>query len=188
MVPPINEEDGDRSSLYDVKTSTVVPASSTGEDKMHQFSSLDLAMKLHYVTTVHFFGADAVEGLGIQDFKLSMFYWLQAYYPICGRIRRLDGGRPFLKCNDSGVRIVEAKCTKTLAEWMESTVAGDHHRLLVYHQPVLAHDFGFTPLVLLQVTDALACPGSAASGMIQAVDGLWIIAGVRGPGMGQNQA
>ncbi|KAH6778910.1 hypothetical protein C2S52_010147 [Perilla frutescens var. hirtella] len=139
--------------LRDIKLSTVVPASITGEDKNHHFTNLDLALKLHYITTVHFFGGDAAAGLTIHDFKKPMFLWLQLYYPISGRIRRQDGGgRPYIKCNDSGVRIVEATCTKTVAEWLAAVNGGDHHRLLVYDQPLLAHDFGFTPLVFLQLT------------------------------------
>ncbi|KAK6130533.1 hypothetical protein DH2020_035714 [Rehmannia glutinosa] len=151
MVSPI---DGEK-LIRDIKLSTVVPACITGEDKAHEFTDMDLAMKLHYITTVHFFGGDAAEGLSIQDLKTPMFQWLQHYYPICGRIRRRDGdggggGRPFVKCNDSGVRIVEAKCDKTVAEWLAVVGGGDRHRLLVYHQPLLARDFGFTPLVFLQ--------------------------------------
>lgn len=137
--------------IYDIRLSTVVPASITGEDKIHELTAMDLAVKLHHITTVHFFAGEATEGLTIQDFKKPMFQWLQLYYPICGRVRRHDGGRPFVKCNDSGVRIVEAKCAKTVAEWLETASGGDHHLRLVYHQPLLAHDFGFTPLVFLQV-------------------------------------
>ncbi|KAL6527298.1 hypothetical protein OROGR_016388 [Orobanche gracilis] len=142
-------------SIFDRRLSTVVPARITGEDKVHQFSAMDLAVKLHYITTVHFFGVDAAEELNIQDLKAPMFRWLQLYYPICGRIRRHDGGgRPFVKCNDSGVRIVEAKCRKTVAEWLSDFNSGDRRSqsLLVYHQPLLSHDFGFTPLVFLQLT------------------------------------
>ncbi|XP_011074277.1 protein ECERIFERUM 2 [Sesamum indicum] len=140
--------------IYDIKLSTVVPASITAEGKTRQLTNMDLAMKLHYITTVHFFGRDAAEGLSIQDLKNPMFQWLQPYYPICGRIRRHDGGgRPFIKCNDSGVRIVEAKCAKTVDEWLETVNGGDHHRLLVYKQPLVADNFGFTPLVFLQFTE-----------------------------------
>lgn len=143
------------SFVRDIKLSTVVPASITGEKKDFHFTNLDLAFKLHYVTTVHFFSEDAVAGLTIDDFKKPMFHLLQLYYPISGRLRRLDGGsgRPYIKCNDSGVRIVEATCTKVMAEWLAAANGGDHHRLLVYEQPVLAHDFGFTPLVFLQVSN-----------------------------------
>ncbi|KAG8369174.1 hypothetical protein BUALT_Bualt15G0123800 [Buddleja alternifolia] len=142
--------------IEEVKLSSVVPATITGEDKMsHRLKNMDLLMKVHYITTVHFFNREAVEGLSIQDLKKPMFEWLDLYYPICGRIRRHhdgDGGRPYVKCNDSGVRIVEASCSsKTVDEWLESMDGGDHHRLLVYHQP-LAHDLGFTPLVFLQFT------------------------------------
>ncbi|KAL3619598.1 hypothetical protein CASFOL_034510 [Castilleja foliolosa] len=141
------------SLISEIKLSTVVPASITEEDKAHhQFTAMDLAMKLHYINTVHFFGGDAAAGLSIQDLKAPMFPWLQLYYPICGRIRRHDGGRPFIKCNDSGVRIVEAKCSKTVEEWLAVIDSVDYHRQLVYHQPLMEHELGFTPLVFLQIT------------------------------------
>ncbi|GER47803.1 HXXXD-type acyl-transferase family protein [Striga asiatica] len=146
MASPI---ESDQSLIFDIKLSTVVPASITGEDKVREFTAADLAVKLHHITTVHFFSPEAAAGLSVQDLKAPMFQWLQLYYPISGRIRRHKaGGRPFVKCNDSGVRIVEAKCATTVEKWLAAE--GSHGRL-VYRQPMLARDLGFTPLVILQV-------------------------------------
>ncbi|KAL3830383.1 hypothetical protein ACJIZ3_019185 [Penstemon smallii] len=137
--------------IHDVKLSSVVPASITAEEKrQHQLTNMDLVMKLHYIKTVHFFERDTVQGLGVDELKKAMFVWLEMYYPICGRIRWSDGGgRPYVKCNDSGVRVVEAKCCKTMEEYWQLGI-GDFS-MLVYGQP-LAHDFGFTPLVFMQLT------------------------------------
>lgn len=140
--------------IYDKKMSSVVPGRITGAEKVvRDLNNMDLAMKLHYITGVYLFDKDAAQGLRIRDLKRPMFNWLELYHPVAGRIRRAedeDGRRrPFIKCNDSGVRIVEAKCTKTLREWLSS--AGGSFDPLAYDH-VLGPDLGFSPLVFVQFT------------------------------------
>ncbi|XP_015060148.1 protein ECERIFERUM 2 [Solanum pennellii] len=144
--------------ISDVKLSSVVPGRITGDDKLqHEFTNMDLIMKLHYIKALYFFKNEVVEGLHIHDLKLPMFNLLELYYPISGRIRRNDGGdggggggRPFMKCNDSGVRVVEAKCkNKTIDEWL--AMNDSDHDELVYDQ-LLGPDLGFSPLVFIQFT------------------------------------
>ncbi|KAK6930673.1 hypothetical protein RJ641_004767 [Dillenia turbinata] len=48
-----------------------------------------------------------------------MFFWLNPFYVIYGLFRRLDSGRPFIKCTDSGVRFIEAKSSKCLDDFLE---------------------------------------------------------------------
>ncbi|KAK4354748.1 hypothetical protein RND71_026942 [Anisodus tanguticus] len=141
--------------ISDVKLSSVVPASITGDDKVHEFTNMDLVMKLHYIKGVYFFKNDAVEGLHIPDLKQPMFQLLELYYQTSGRIRRSGGGdnscRPFIKCNDSGVRIVEAKCSnKTIDEWLAMNNACANEELS--YDQVLGPDLGFAPLVYIQFT------------------------------------
>lgn len=136
--------------------STVVPATVTGGDRCHKLTDVDLAMKLHYLRGLYFFSSDAVEGLTISDFKKPMFQWLDLYHTVSGRVRRSENGRPVVKCNDGGVRIVEAHSRRTLEEWL----AVDKHSLqqqLVYSQ-ALGPDLSFSPLVYLQFT-WLKCGG-----------------------------
>lgn len=159
--------------VYNKRLSSVVPARITRAEKLvRDLKNMDLAMKLHYITAVYFFDKDAAKGLKIGDLKKPMFNCLELYYPVAGRIRTADdddddnddhrvgdgGGRrrrrcrPFIKCNDSGVRIVEAKCTKTLAEWLSSPAhsSGGSFDQLVYDH-VLGPDLGFSPLLFVQV-------------------------------------
>ncbi|CAN4115176.1 unnamed protein product [Withania somnifera] len=127
--------------ISDVRISSVVPR----------------IMNLHYIKSLYFFKNDAVEGLDIHDLKLPMFQLLELYYQTSGRIRRSgDGsgsGRPYIKCNDSGVRIVEAKCeSKTIDEWLDMvTEDACLNEELVYHL-VLGPDLAFSPLVFIQFT------------------------------------
>lgn len=141
--------DGGDRPVYGLRLSSVVPATVTGEGKVHALSNMDLAMKLHYLRGIYFFRREAVEGLTIYDLKKPMFEWLQVYFAASGRVRRSERGRPVIKCNDSGVRIVEARSEKSLDEWMMV----DHHdlyNLLTYDQ-VIGPDIAFSPLVFIQV-------------------------------------
>ncbi|TXG52665.1 hypothetical protein EZV62_021834 [Acer yangbiense] len=134
-----------------LKLSSVVPAKPTG-NKDHQLSNMDLALKLHYIKAVYFFDAKAAQGLCIYDLKEPMFQLLELYYTASGRIRRSDddGGRPFIKCNDGGVRIVEAFCDMTVDEWL-AVKEDSRDDCLVYNQ-VLGPDLAFSPLVYVQFT------------------------------------
>ncbi|KAK1395994.1 Hydroxycinnamoyl-Coenzyme A shikimate/quinate hydroxycinnamoyltransferase-like protein [Heracleum sosnowskyi] len=141
--------------VYNKKISTVVPARMTPEEKsIHELSNMDLAMKLHYIRGVYLFESKAVEGLVILDIKRAFFLLLNVYFPASGRVRMSEkgGGRPTIRCNDSGVRIVEAQSSKKMEEWMD--MIKDDHSLndhLVYKH-VLGPDLGFSPLVYVQFT------------------------------------
>ncbi|XVF29025.1 hypothetical protein REPUB_Repub15cG0084200 [Reevesia pubescens] len=146
MVFPDQEHD----LVYNIRISSVGPGQVTGSDVVYNLSGLDLAMKLHYLKGVYFFSSQAVEGLTLMHMKETMFYWLNNYYIICGRIKRNESGRPYIKCNDCGVRFVEGVCDKTIDEWLE---IGDEslNNLLVYHRAI-GPELSFSPTVYLQVT------------------------------------
>lgn len=143
---------GENVEVYDVRLSSVVPASITGEDKVHELSNTDLMMKLHYVKGIYFFNSEAARGLSISDLKKPMFecLGLALHSPVSGRIRKSEDGRPFIKCNDTGVRVAEAKCSRTLDEWLAFNDDSLNDQL-VYSQ-FLGPDSGFTPLVFVQFT------------------------------------
>ncbi|XP_054805286.1 protein ECERIFERUM 26-like [Prosopis cineraria] len=152
MVFPQEEQ----SLVSDVRLSSVGPARVSGTDVFHSPSCLDLAMKLHYLRVVYFFHGDAARGLSIMKIKESMFSWFNHYFITCGRFRRSDSGRPYIKCNDCGARFIEGKCKKTLDDWLHMK-DWPLHRLLVSHQ-VIGPELSFSPPVLLQVTH-FACGG-----------------------------
>ncbi|KAI4317358.1 hypothetical protein L6164_025231 [Bauhinia variegata] len=145
MIPPQEE-----SLVYDVRLSSVGPGHISGSDQFHNPSGLDLAMKLHYLRVVYFFESEAAKDLTIMKIKESMFYWLIPHFIACGRFRKTESGRPFIKCNDCGARFIEAKCRKTLDEWLEMK-DWPLYKLLVSQQ-VIGPELSFSPLVLLQVT------------------------------------
>ncbi|CAH9065885.1 unnamed protein product [Cuscuta epithymum] len=144
------------SLVYNRRMSTVVPGAITGDDKVRHLSNADVAMKLHYIRGVYLFTSEAVGGISNGDLKDTMFPLLEAYYPVAGRIRNSpEDGRPFIKCNDSGVRIIEANCSRTVDEWMglmTDPSSSDSYSRLLYHDQVLGPDLGFSPLLFIQFT------------------------------------
>ncbi|KAF3793994.1 ECERIFERUM 1 protein [Nymphaea thermarum] len=149
-------------NISGIRISSVVPAHVTGDNVVHELSALDLAMRLHYVKVVYFFRKDQVQGLDIYQLKKPMFSLLDLYFPVAGRIRKSEsptaagtGPGPavppfYIKCNDGGVRIVEAKCAITLDEWLKSDESSLNCRLVA--QQVVGPQIGFSPLVYIQFT------------------------------------
>ncbi|CAI9271416.1 unnamed protein product [Lactuca saligna] len=138
------------SQFYDIKVTTVGPGYISGENAVQELTAMDLAMKLHYIRAVYYFRSPAFEGLSIVAIKEVIFKWHSKAYIPCGRLRRGDSGRPYIKCNDCGARMIEAKCNMTLDEWLES-VDDDKHKLLVPN-PVIGPDLPFSPPVFMQLT------------------------------------
>lgn len=141
--------DSGKSFVSNIKLSSVVPATATGDGKVHALSNMDLAMKLHYLKGIYFFSKEAVEGLTVFDLKNPMFELLRQYYPVSGRVRRLESGRPIIKCNDGGVRIVEAQMDKRVDELL----AMEEHDLYnsLTQDQVLGPDIAYSPLLFIQV-------------------------------------
>ncbi|CAJ1971669.1 unnamed protein product [Sphenostylis stenocarpa] len=133
------------------KISTVVPATPRGDEhSVWHLSSMDLLLKLYYIRALYFFINDAAQGLSIYDLKKPMFPLLDHVIHLSGRIRFSESGRPFIKCNDAGVRIAESHCDLTLLEWFHENGCSIHHGLL--HDHVLGPDLGFSPLVFVKFT------------------------------------
>lgn len=139
----------EESVVYDLRLSSVGPGRATGSNVFHNPGGLDLAMKLHYLKIIYFFDSEASKDLTIMKIKDAMFTWLNPYFITCGRLRRSESGRPFIKCNDCGARFIEAKCDKTLDEWL-AMKDWPLYKLLVSHQ-VIGPELSFSPTILLQV-------------------------------------
>lgn len=141
-----------------IRLSTVSTGTVTGENAVHELSNMDLAMKLHYIKTVCFYRKEAFEGFDIFALKDPMFVWLNVYCSIPGRVRRSDSGRPFIKCNDSGVRIIEANCNLTIDEWLDMKDYSLNKHL--FSNRILGPELIFSPTVLVQLTK-FKCGGMA---------------------------
>ncbi|GER41659.1 HXXXD-type acyl-transferase family protein [Striga asiatica] len=109
--------------IYDVKLSSVGPGNVTGPDSIFEPGSMGLAMKLHYLRGVYYLERPAFEGLSTLEIKEPMFTWLNQYPPTCGRFRRAESGRPYVKCNDCG--LTKFKCGAAAVGLSWAHVLGD---------------------------------------------------------------
>ena len=157
------EEEVAPGAVHGHRLSTVVPSSVTGEVD-YALADADLAFKLHYLRGAYYYPpGDVARGLTTKVLKDPMFPWLDDYFPVAGRVRRAEEGapapaggqpeaaarRPYIKCNDCGVRIVEAKCDRDMADWLRDD-APDRVRQLCYDK-VLGPELFFSPLLYVQV-------------------------------------
>ncbi|KAJ6825558.1 protein ECERIFERUM 26-like [Iris pallida] len=105
--------------------STAVPARMTVDHTDYQLSGMDLAMKLHYLRILYYFQpSEMIVGLTARErtsalLKDPLFMMLDRFRQVAGRIRKDGTGRPHIKCNDSGVRVVEVTCERSVEEWLE---------------------------------------------------------------------
>ncbi|CAN6871818.1 unnamed protein product [Brassica oleracea] len=138
--------------------STVGSARPTETGTVHQPTGLDLAMKLHYIKSVYIYSAETTRDLTVMHVKETFFTVLDQISWITGRLRRRDSGRPFIKCNDCGTRVVESQCDLTVDEWL---CAPDRSvdESLVYHQPI-GPELAYSPLIYIQMT-RFKCGGLA---------------------------
>lgn len=142
--------------IYNVKLSSVGPGEMTESDMKHEPTSIDLAMRLHYLKGVYYFKShEAFKNITIFQIKEAMFKWFCQFYVVCGRFRRSseDSGRPYIKCNDCGARLMEAECAKTIDEWLQLLDNTDNVSLqnnLIFGQPI-GPEIEFSPNVYLQV-------------------------------------
>ncbi|CAO2187465.1 unnamed protein product [Urochloa humidicola] len=156
-------------ALHSFRLSTVVPGSVTGEAVDYELADADLLHKLHYLRAVHVFRAPAPgdTAFAVRELKEPMFPWLDMYFPISGRLRRRQGaadsedtaaGRPYVRCNDCGVRFVEAACDATVDEWLEQEAErGGMSKALAYDK-VIGPELFFSPLLYVQVIDLPILP------------------------------
>ncbi|CAD6265898.1 unnamed protein product [Miscanthus lutarioriparius] len=158
-------------AVHGHRLSTVVPSSVTGEEVNYELADADLLHKLHYLRAVHVFRAPA---FAIEALKEPMFPWLDLYFPVSGRLRRrhqaadagAEGGkavglgRPYVRCNDCGVRIVEVACDATVEQWLQAEAErGGLCKALAYDK-VIGPELFFSPLLYVQVT-SFKCGGMA---------------------------
>ncbi|KAL6575575.1 hypothetical protein OROHE_000952 [Orobanche hederae] len=145
--------------IYNIKLSSVGPGNVTGSELISEPGNMDLAMKLHYLRGIYYFERPAFWGLTTLAIKEPMFTWLNQYPMTCGRFRKSDSGRVYIKCNDCGVRFIEARCDKTLDAWLEMKDVTLHEKLLCSNQ-CIGPELSFSPLIYIQLTK-FKCGGAA---------------------------
>ncbi|ESW18242.1 hypothetical protein PHAVU_006G024700 [Phaseolus vulgaris] len=132
---------------------TVVPNQPTPEG-IQWLSDIDQVARLHHTPTIYIYHAKHNHGTLIQQMRNSLSKILCHYYPLAGRLRKLEeGGRLELDCNAKGVVLIEAESTKTVQDYDD--FFGESIKDLVPtvdYTKILIQEL---PLLLVQVTSFL---------------------------------
>ncbi|XP_074280492.1 protein ECERIFERUM 26-like [Silene latifolia] len=111
--------------------------------KIHQLSALDLMMEKHHLNIIHYYNTP----LGLQLGELSTkirdnLSETLSYFPVVmGRLTKdninNDMGKWVIKCNDAGLRFVEAKAKGSVEEWLENL--DDEKENMLVHWEDMCH-------------------------------------------------
>ena len=131
---------------------TVVPNKPTAAKKIHPLSYLDHITKLHTVKATYYYDTSSVKDRSslLDGLKNSLCKSLSTYPLFAGRLQKKEDGTWEVKCNDAGVRIYEAKCELTLAEFF-SKCKKDHKLEFELNRMEINADHTITPVSVIQV-------------------------------------
>lgn len=137
--------------------STAASVTPVRPGKTHALSPLDNAMERHTVHVVLYLRA--APGLDREQLKESLSEVLSLYPAMTGRLTRGEGSDGagtgsadaahahrgwVVKCNDAGVRMVDARAGVTLDEWL-ATATGDEEMDLLYYEPMGPDPYIWSP-------------------------------------------
>lgn len=142
---------GSRVTRYAKSTAASVTPVRPG--KTHELSALDNAMERHAVHLVLY--CRAAPGVGRDPLKESLSEVLSLYPAMVGRLTRREGESPgsgwIVKCNDAGVRMVDARAAVTLDEWL-ATASADEEMDLAYFEQMGSEPYIWSPFYV-QLTE-----------------------------------
>ncbi|CAL4919016.1 unnamed protein product [Urochloa decumbens] len=149
--------------------STAASVTPVRPGRTHALSPLDNAMERHAVHVVLY--VRAAPGVDREQLKESLSEALSLYPAMTGRLTRAGGaeggegagggadagsGVPprrgwVVKCNDAGVRMVDARAAVTLDEWL-ATATGDDEMDLLHYEPMGPEPYIWSPFYV-QLTE-----------------------------------
>lgn len=135
--------------------STVAAAVPVQPGKTHEFTALDHAMSRHTVHQVFYYRQAPT--LTLPKLKESLSDVLSYYPAMTGRLVKNEGdgcGEWIVKCNDAGVRMVDARVDVTLDEFLASA-SDDEEKQLAYLEDVESDPYLWSPFCI-QVLFSLA--------------------------------
>ncbi|KAK1288479.1 hypothetical protein QJS10_CPB19g00882 [Acorus calamus] len=119
--------------------STAVSATPVKPGKTYPLSILDHSMGLHTLRLVFYYKPMTTTSGPIdrERLKESLSDCLSHYPAVTGRLFRSEEGNWIVKCNDAGVRLMDATVDATVDEWLE-TVGGDEEveRMTYWEDPL----------------------------------------------------
>ncbi|KAL9233905.1 hypothetical protein vseg_008840 [Gypsophila vaccaria] len=104
-----------------VSTKAVQPAC-----KIHKLSTLDLIMQNHHLNIIYYYNTPSLSlgsQLGDMTYKLRLCLTelLSYFHVVVGRLMKDKyNGKWVIKCNDAGLRMIEASVKGSLEKWLEN--------------------------------------------------------------------
>ncbi|XP_058200745.1 protein ECERIFERUM 26-like [Rhododendron vialii] len=99
---------------------TVVSTKPVQPGKFHHLSALDRVMELNRIRMVYYYKTplrQAVEAV-TKNLRESISEMLNGFPMVTGRLMNNDEGQWMIKCNDAGVRLVEARAKGSVEGWL----------------------------------------------------------------------
>ncbi|XP_012845652.1 PREDICTED: protein ECERIFERUM 1-like [Erythranthe guttata] len=139
-------EEGKRSRVKVESILSVVSSNPTRPGKVHKLSLLDQSMGPHTIHIVFYYGSnpfsDGPMSSDLENFRVSLSDVLDEYPVVTGRLTRgPDGGGWQVKCNDAGVRVLQARVDATVDEWLRSADVDEERDLTVWEDMPLDPSF-----------------------------------------------
>lgn len=130
---------------------TVVSTKPVQPGKTHPLSALDRAMDHNRVRIVYYYRTPPGREVGEVTKRLreTISEMLTSFPMVTGRLQRNEEGQWVVKCNDAGVRMVEARAKGSVGEWLKSV--DREKELKLVHWEDMFHKIYFWSTFYVQV-------------------------------------
>ncbi|KAK6162155.1 hypothetical protein DH2020_001996 [Rehmannia glutinosa] len=132
---------------------TVVSTKPVQPGKFSPLSSLDRVMERNHLRLVFYYDFPTKRRSGEVTKKLrdSISEMLSAFPIVTGRLLRTPDGRWMIKCNDAGLRMVEARVKGSVFAWLQNVDREKELKLVHWEQ--MFHKPYFWPTFYVQITE-----------------------------------
>ncbi|XP_034684433.1 protein ECERIFERUM 26-like [Vitis riparia] len=132
---------------------TVVSTKPVQPGKTHPLSALDRAMEHNRVRIVYYYRTPPGREVGEVTKRLreTISEMLTSFPMVTGRLQRNEEGQWVVKCNDAGVRMVEARAKGSVGEWLKSV--DREKELKLVHWEDMFHKIYFWSTFYVQLTE-----------------------------------
>ncbi|KAF8097949.1 hypothetical protein N665_0278s0011 [Sinapis alba] len=110
-----------RQNRVEVKSMlTAISSKPSRSGQVHTFTALDNAMSLHTVHVIFYYPRSPFKSFDLDSVRIPLSELLSMYPPVIGRVNKNQEGILEVKCNDAGLRVLKAKVSVGIDEWLRS--------------------------------------------------------------------
>ncbi|CAH8299653.1 unnamed protein product [Eruca vesicaria subsp. sativa] len=110
-----------RQNRVEVKSMlTAISSKPTRSGQVHTFTALDNAMSPHTVHVIFYYPRSPFKSFDLDSVRIPLSELLSMYPPAIGRVNKNQDGILEVKCNDAGLRVLKAKVSVGIDEWLRS--------------------------------------------------------------------